>query len=186
MGNRYLLQRLIEWLNKLSDSELEELSRLFSEPQVRTKLFAIIDNALALRHIEGKPKLQPVASARDWPSGMPKREVGRVLRGDAASSVDHSTEVKHLFFEVFEDTSLFPSRRDMLDAMNQAFNCGFEYREHEKRGRKDLIIKCWNKLKDLPRDEQRKKLRTFVSRISESKAGRDDYKELFKLLVNHE
>ena len=77
MGNRYLLQRLIEWLNKLSDSELEELSRLFSEPQVRTKLFAIIDNALALRHIEGKPKLQPVASARDWPSRMPKREVGR-------------------------------------------------------------------------------------------------------------
>jgi len=184
MRNRYILQRLIEWLNKLSDSELQELSSLFSEPQVRTSVLAIIDNALALRHIEDKRKLQPAAT--DWPSRMPKRGLGGVLRGDATLPVDHSTELKQLFFEVFEDTSLFPSRRDMLDAMNKAFNCGFEYREHEKRGRRDLIIKCWNRLKNLPRDEQRKKLRTFVSRISESKAGRDDYKELFRLLVNHE
>jgi len=186
MGNRYVLQRLIEWLNKLSDSELEELSHLFSEPQVRTSLLAIIDNALSLRRAEGGRRLQPEVRARDWGLGMPKREPSRVLGGDATSSVDHSTEVKQLFFEIFENNSLFPSRRDMLDAMNKAFNCGFEYRQHEKRGRKDLIIKCWNKLKDLPKEEQRKKLRALVSRISQTRTDRDDYKELFRLLVNHE
>ena len=186
MGNKYILQRLIEWLNKLSDSELEELSHLFSEPQVRTSLLAIIRNALSLRQAESERKLQPVVRARDWAFEMPKKEPSKILRGDATSPVNHSTEVKQLFFGIFEDTSLFPSRKDMLDAMNKAFNCGFEYRQHEKRGRKDLIIKCWNRLKELPRNEQRKKLRALVNEISETRSDGDDYKELFRLLVNHE
>ncbi len=186
MGNKYILQRLVEWLNKLSNSELEELSRLFSDPQVRTNLLAIINNVLALRHAEGKRKLQPVVRARDWSSGMPEREVSRLLGSDVTPRVDRSTELKQLFFEVFEDTSLFRSRRDMLEAMNKAFGCDFDYRQNEKRGRRDLIIKCWNKLKDLPREEQRRKLRALVSRISETRADKDDYKELFRLLVNNE
>jgi len=186
MGNKYIIQKLMEWLNNLSDSELKELSYLFSERDVRTNLLAIINNVLALRQAEAKRKSQPVARVKDWTPMMPKRQISRVVTGDATSSVDHSTELKHMFFELFNDNSLFPSRRDMLDAMNKVFNCGFEYSQYEKRGRKDLIIKCWNKLKELPKDEQRKKLRTFVSRLPEDRADRDDYKELFRLLVNHE
>ena len=186
MGNRYILQKMIDWLIKLSDSELEELSYLFSQHDVRTSLLAIINNVLTLRHTETERKLQPKVRARDWVPRAPKREVSGIVSGDVTSPVDHSTELKQVFFDVFEDTSLFPLRRDMLDAMNKVFNCDFEYSQYEKRGRKDLITKCWNKLKGLPRDEQRKKLRTLVSRISGERADRDDYKELFRLLVNHE
>ena len=185
MGNKYVLQKLIDWLNSLGDSELEQLSNLFSEAEVRESLIAVINRVIALRKFERDRKSQAYPGPKALPISKAKEELRRAEVEGKKSKVEHALDLKKVFFEMFENDSVFPSRRDMLDAINKVFSCDIEYNQNEKRGRRDLITKCWNKVKEVPGDELRKKLGNLVGRF-EYKADKDEYKELFRILANHE
>ena len=68
MSNKYVLQKLIDWLNSLEDSELQQISNLFSEGEVRESLLALIGRVIALRKFEKRRTPQPLL----WPKGLPE------------------------------------------------------------------------------------------------------------------
>jgi len=180
MENKYVIQKFIKWLNNLPEVELNELADLLSEREGSRSLVAIIRNTIDLRNYERSSSRRLISRDR----GLGKES--RVINRSPSSNVGSVEEVKRKFFEAFEDLSLFPTRKEIINVMNGVFDCGLEYTNYKKRGRKDLISKCWNQLSRLPKEEQHKKLRTFVDKISENKYGRNEYKELFRILANHE
>jgi hypothetical protein len=180
MENKYVLQKFVKWLNTLPEVELNELADLLSEPKVSRSLIAIIKNTIGLRDFEHNSTRRLIV--KDKGVG----EKSRVMNISPSPNIGRFDEVKRKFFEAFEDLSLFPTRKEIVKVMNGIFNCGLEYKNYKKRGRKDLIRKCWNQLSMLPKEEQHKKLKIFVDKISENNLGRNEYKELFRILSNHE
>lgn len=185
MSNKYVLQKLIDWLNSLEDSELQQISNLFSEGEVRESLLALIGRVIALRKFEKRRTPQPHFGPKAFPNNKSKTEIRRTETVGEQTKVEHALDLKKAFYEIFENNNAFPSRKDMLEEMNKIFNCNIEYNQNSKKGRTDLISKCWNKVKDTPSDDLRKKLGNLIGRFHYSPHN-DQYKELFRILANHE
>lgn len=186
MEGKDVLTKLVSALNNLSDDDLHQLTALLAQPKANKALVKLIESTLALRYAERKSK-----SEIRKPSYTVRRKDREIGSNDAnlvhnRLSVRSMDELKNTFVTFLEDRNLFPSTRDVVDVVNKALHRGIAYEDFRKRGRKDLIRKCWTYLTTLPRKRQIEMLKTLFYSIPKEPEGIKPYRELFKILARYE
>lgn len=186
MGD-YSLNKFLSLLNELSDSDLQDLGNLLAQPKACEKFSRLIRTTLELRKSERRHKYQIYNKSRieEEPKSKtePKKQVP--VKSDL-DDIMHINGMKGRFFCLLEDRKLFPSNRDVVTAVNKEFDCDIPYKYSGKHGRKDIINKCWKHLSGYPRQVQRRMIKNFVDRMLVTNSQRDEYRELFRILANHE
>ena len=185
--DKYTLNKFVSLLNNLSDTDLQELGNLFAQPGVCETFSNLIRNTLELRKSERKSRNEIYDKSKTEEAQQAKTEIlKKVAVKSSLDSVMQADGIKTRFFSLLEDRKLFPSTRDVVTAINGEFDCDIPYKYYSKHGRKDIINKCWRHLSRYPRREQRKMIKDFVDRMLVTRSQKDEYRELFKILTNHE
>jgi hypothetical protein len=186
MGD-YSLNKFLSLLNNLSDTDLRDLGNLLAQPKVCEKLSRLIRTTLELRQSEKRNKYQIYNKSGIEEAPRSKTELKKQI--PVKSDLDdimHVNGLKARFFSLLEDRKLFPSNRDVLTALNKEFDCDIPYKYSSKHGRRDIINKCWIHLSGYPRQVRRRMIKNFVDRMLVTNSQRDEYRELFRILANHE
>jgi hypothetical protein len=171
MGNEYVIEKLISSLSHLSDRELHDLANLFYQRHVAEAFAQIVEKTVYLREAE-RHKRMP---------GAPY-EIRIVERREGRGPVRRSEPARERFFAILNDRDLFPSTRDVVEVLNDVFELGFRYEDYRKRGRKDLIEKCWRHFEGMPLTERRNVLSVLSRRSTDDPFRSEGYHELFRIL----
>lgn len=187
MENKYVLIKLVGALNTLSDSDLSRLAVLLKQPKVNEALVKLIENTLELRMAErtSRPdkRYEDASEVTEEQRTIERNSIG--LRGDQVG-VQAVEDVQSAFVTLLQDRSLFPSTKDVVDAVNRVFQWGIDYEEFRKRGRRDLINKYLHRLSLYPDNRRIKLLKSFFYEVSQKAVKVDKYSELFKILAGYE
>jgi len=171
MKTDYVIHKLISSLSRLSDRELHELADLFHRPDVGEVFGRIVEKTIYLRHVE-----------RNMRKRITHRETRSMVTNDQKQWIGAKKHTKDKFFAFLNDRSLFPSTRDVINVLNYAFQANFTYEEYRKRGRRDLIQKCWSKFENMSLIYRRRVLKLLSRRTVDHPHSSEGYHELFKIL----
>ena len=182
-----LLIRFLSFFDDLSDKELRKFATLLSQPMVTRALISLIESSLTIRKAERTSGSQKISTPpiRDSSVITSKSSKNEVVQNGISSrmSVD---EARRAFSTLLEDRDLFPSTRDIVDAINLHYDWQISYEKFKKRGRRDLIQICLSRLKTYSDIQQVKKTYLFIERLKTQHSGVDHYKNLFNILVGNE
>lgn len=171
METEYVIHKLISSLSRLSDGELHDLADLLHRDDVGDAFERIVQNTIQLRRAE--------RSRRSRATHGETHFVGASERKQPVRASEHPRDK---FFAFLNDRRLFPSTRDVVQVLNDAFELSFRYEDYRKRGRRDLIQKCWRQFEDMPLTERRKVLRLLSRRTPHHPFSSEGYHELFRIL----
>jgi hypothetical protein len=174
------VSKIANQLLALSNSELRSLKSVLTKPEGRHVILSLIEQILDLRATQ-KQKI----SERNLRQQHEISAASKVVPRQSTQSEYLSTDdVKEAFISFFSDKNQFTSTQDVVNALNRAFNCHIDYKTFRKRGRRDVINKCWSNLLTLPEKKRTKILSTFFKEQANKKTYSDAYRELFRILTN--
>ena len=81
---------------------------------------------------------------------------------------------------------LFPSTQDVLNALKDYFRCSLDYEDYRRRGRAPAIRKCLAHLAHMRHEHATELLSRFFQAVFGGPAPGSDYRELFRILTQHE
>lgn len=189
MKDRDVVNKFISLLSHFSVKELVELRRLFQHTYATKAFLKILDGAIELRSFHPiNGSLVHAATPRnetDWndakKSEIPKSNAKNIFRKINGFS--------HRFADILQNKKLYRSTKDVVNAVNSAFNWEIKYEDFYKRGRRDLINHCINRLGDIEEGQRRKMIKSFLDGIRARKNWEDldrHYRELFNILAGDE
>lgn len=184
MRNKYILNKLIESLWNLQESDLRKLAAILANPEGNEALLKLIEGTLAFRSAARKSRFDVIHE-----KAQPNREEVRAREGKVITQNRLNIEslsindIRNQFKLFLSDKKILPSTKDVVEAVNSAFNFGIEYNNYYKRGRRDLIQRCMRELGYLPQKQQLKLMKSFFSQVSEKYNGVDAYQKLFRILA---
>ena len=171
MQNDHVIEKLVHGLSRLSERELRRLVELFYRHDVAEAFREVVERMIVLRQAEEeRRKSSALGRSRN--------------RHPLKRGVDVSSEepLKQEFLIVLHDRDIFPSTKDVVDVVNDVFGLGLRYEDFRRRGRRDLIQRCWHHFQGMPVDERRRILRTLSRRSKAPSASSEGYHELFRIL----
>jgi hypothetical protein len=74
----------------------------------------------------------------------------------------------------------------VVEAVNSEFQCGLNYSDYRKRGRKDVIKKCLSHLSNLPERKQISLIKSFFAKVYQKHGELDQYRNFFRILAGYE
>jgi hypothetical protein len=179
--------KLIASIHGFSDGDLLQLAEILEHPAESTSLQRMIREILALRKTErkaGKEKSDIHVVKDDAELVADSNPAIQLPRFEAFIGSDEN--LKNMLFDILQDRGLFASTHDVIEAINSFFDCDLDYEGFRRRGRRDAIRRCWTQLLNLPKKERSELLRRFFEAIYGQEGDRRIYRELFKLLTNHD
>lgn len=186
MRRDYVLNKLAVTLADFSQTELRQLRTLLAEQSVIDTLSALIEKSLALRDLErgilgrsGPVEPDFRASKKEARGNASSAEGGEPFRGG-------TLEVRETLERALNDRSLFASTREVVEVVNSLFGCKLAYEDFRRNGRKPVIRKAWKLLSQRSPIQQGKALETLLGWLPRSYGERDEYRNLFRMLVGHE
>lgn len=185
MANDYIIQRLISSLGSLSNRELYQLVDIFTKRNVAKIFSKIIHEIIYLREVENKIKRKHSLKS------VPVRKRKEVLLSDGivtpSEILQYPTEIiKNNFCEVLNNKSSLPSTRDVIEILNKSFPFNLRYESFRRRGRRDLIERCWKYLEETSSEKRHKMLTNFFRLTYKKSIGSEGYHELFRILSQNE
>lgn len=187
MENQYVLNKLVNALSILSDSDLRQIAHILKQPNVNEELAKLIESTLALRSAEtGTRRREASEAARKSRRDERKAKRNNLTAQDRHTPIDSMEDIQNSVVALLEDRKLFPSTRDVVDSVNKSFQCAIEYEKFRKRGRKPVIRKCLRHLSDFPIRNQIHLLRSFLHKVREESGALDQYRELFRILAGYD
>ena len=171
MGSEYVINNLVASLGRLSDQDLRDLSNLFYDGDVAKAFAEVVEKMIYLRQAERQRSKKFFSTE----ASVPRR-----AEGDRHTRPIEPARVR--FFAILSDRSLFPATRDVVEVLNNVFGLGLQYENYRKRGRRDLILKCWRHLEKMPLSDRRSVLQSLSSRSEHGSFRSEGYHELFRIL----
>lgn len=187
MTSEYVLNKLVDALNDLPDEDLVSLAALLRQPAADKTLAMLIENTLALREAERRSR----TVSRKMPIS-PERHKAQLLGGNSKIISSHQRQIGSLkdvagsLAKLLQDRNLFPSTKDVINAINGAFDLKINYEEFRKRGRRDLIQRCLSYVSELRESKQIDRLESFLKQIPQSRLEMDQYRSLFRILTRND
>ena len=146
-----------------------------------------IRDTFALREAERKSKSEiPKKPTEGKEFKGESREIDNVSIQNRQGGVHSMDDIRDTFVALLNDRNIFPSIKSVVKALDASFNWGIAYKNFLKRGRRDLIKKCLRKLDSSTEREQRKMLKSFLSRIEKQVGEMGQYRELLRILAGNE
>lgn len=189
MKDKHIVDKFISLLSRFSEKELLELRTLFQDPRANKVFLKALDGSLELR------RLYSIRSSLEHGlTPNSKKELNNVQKAETSKSSSAKgfrpiNGFSHRFAEILQNRNLYPSTKDVVNAINNAFNWEIKYEDFYKRGRRDLIRHCLNRLSDIEEGQRRKMIRSFISDIRSRKDWEEldrHYRELFGILAGDE
>jgi hypothetical protein len=180
-----VLRKLIDSLFLFTNEELRTLKAILRQKKALDALTGQIETILILRESDGPTRHSRV---RESTSRRPIKEVEddtAAVEGKDLTNLSPG-DLKDAFFKVLQNRELYPTTADVVEALNTHFGCDFQYRAFKKRGRKDLISKCWSFLDSLPDQDRGESLRKFFQEHQIKYSGSTGYQDLFRVLTDNE
>lgn len=190
MESQSVLNKLFNTLGNLSDDDLRKLAELFRYQNTSKAFVKMIESALGFRDATHGNKM-PLREQRAKHNSIEEFEVQRsAVYHEPVNYISRGRTSKKMLYagvaSALEDRDLFPSTKDVAEVVNSQFNCGIEYEDFQKRGRRDIIGKCMQNLRKLPEKDQYTLLRDFFHKIITDRSGMNQYRELFRILTSYE
>ena len=181
MNNNYVVHELLAALAGLSNRQLRQLAAVFAKRDAGKAFSKAIEEIVLLREAERRTRKARSKQLQEVQSGR---------EGLAGTTIVSPNEVRYYpkeviktrFYEVLNNRDVLPSTKDVIEVLRESFPFKFEYSEFRRRGRRDLIGKCWGYLEEMPSAPQRKLLETFFRRTYKGSIEGEGYQELFKIL----
>lgn len=183
--NKFVFPKLVNALLGFSDRQLRELKALLRRPRSGSAVIKQIDSILELRAEErairssSNKRPNPMISEQKWhvdSAALESSQIGHRLPDNLRSNLT----------AILENRRLFPGTKDVIQVVNTYFNCEFDYATFRKRGRKDLIQRCWSHLESLPGKHRKRMIGSFIRRFAAEFSDSDAYRDLFKILTGNE
>jgi hypothetical protein len=187
MEDKYVLNKLAEALTNLSDKDLHKLAAIVKHPAAVVELGNLIESILALRKTE-----------RNIISSTEKRKESKISAGETRAYGTESNikndrfyirsveDVKKVFKTLLENRNFFPGTKDVVEAVNSEFQCGINYSDYRKRGRKDVIQTCLSHLANFPERKQISLIKSFFGKVYQKHGELDQYRNFFRILAGYE
>ena len=176
MDHDAIIKKLLTALSNMTVKDLQQLSLILDHPNSEKTIKDIIDGIISLRKIE----------AAKTPANDKKHE-GRTSKADnrndktAINELKSNSMIDHLT-KILNDKSIFPKTIDLIESLNNAFRFNIKYEDFYKRGRRDLIQKYKKLITALPKNEQKRRITSFLQSIQNDRQESDAYQKLFKIL----
>jgi hypothetical protein len=187
MKPEFVLEKLIDLLGELSDADLINLGALLRQPDVHLILAKLIESTLALREAERRSRklghgklIRDEILQEDSPTGT-----ARIIDNDVRQKGSLKEAVRYVG-QLLADRNLFPSTKDVVTAINAAFDLKMRYEEFRKRGRRDLIERWLTYVGRMPESEQWHRFEAFVKQMPANRFDTDQYRNLFRILTKNE
>ena len=171
MRNEYVINKLVSNLGRLSDQELQELSNLFYEGDVAKAFAEVVEKIIYLRRAERQRSKKFFSTEANIPQ-----------RAERDRHISSGEPARDKFFVILNDRSLFPATRDVVEVLNNVFGLELQYENYRKRGRRDLIKKCWHHFEKMPIDKRRRVIQLLSNRSAHGTFRSEGYHELFRIL----
>lgn len=178
-----VLTALVSALSRLSDSQLETLRHLLGRPRFADVLVRQVDSILAFRR--AVPKGDSLSVEMETETERIRTDRVKSVRIITKPLTKDPRHFRTALSNLLSDRMLFPSTKDVLQAVNDGFGFEFRYDDFKKSGRRDLIRRCWSSLERLPDRSRRQALKNFLDKYSTSGKAADAYKELFRILTGN-
>lgn len=189
MKHNQAIDKLIGLLSNFSERELLELRIFFQKPSATKAFSKLIDGMIELKQLHST--LSPFGQDAKLKTEKKLDNFQNSKKSDLRSTKGFRpiNGFSHRFADILESRSLYPSTKDVVEAVNEAFNWDIKYEDFYKRGRRDLIRHCLNLLGDIEESQRRKMIKSFLKNIRARKDLTDfdrDYRELFSILAGDE
>jgi hypothetical protein len=187
MEDKYVLNKLVRALSNLPDNDLRKLASVLRQPGIGEELGKLIESVFALRKAE-----RNIISHTDKKEEFATEVVrGRIDRANLNIRDNHLFirsigDVRNTFETLLENKDLFPSTKDVVEAVNSEFQCGINYADFRKRGRKDVIKKCLSQLEKLPNGKQISLIKSFFYKVYREHGELEQYRKFFRILAGYE
>jgi len=186
--------KIINFLLGLDDSDLRQMRSLLAQPGVTEALTQQVESILALRRAE-----RTVTLSKTHEGTSRRRDAVNTARGNLRTPAvkinggadvrvrgSSSARIKESLSAILENKQVFPSRKDVVDSVNAAFECKFDYSLLHKQSRRDVIRRCWSHLQSYPEGKRLAMIETFFQKYASVALQPDGYRDLFRILTRHE
>jgi hypothetical protein len=176
MTKNAILTKFISMLGSFTDEELRGLVTFLENEQSRNALIHMVQNVTQIRNVHQ----DTYEHTNFQKSHGPGIALSEQLNNGTAE------KVREMFFSYFSNKNHYQSVRDVINALNSSFKCQIDYDVNQKRGRRDVISKCWSALSKLPDEERFRMLSLFFKNEQHDDNLSAEYKKLFKILTRNE
>ncbi len=184
--NKFVIDKLLAALGKLSDHELMDLATLLDSPSAAMSISNIIREQISLRRFENQKSSLLTEDIDEYeiaPSDFTPSEYYIKKYKEALNTTDQAAE---MFASALGDRTLFPTTGDTIAGIQDFSGIRLNYNDYRKEGRKKVIRHFKARMQRMSKKQQQETLLRFFNWLSKLNVSQDDYGQLFRILARNE